>query len=58
MHIIIQQETLPSNRKEIFGIRNIIIPCVDHSSIKDQQLRERFQEVLSGIVSLADTMRR
>ena len=37
-----------------FGIRDIIIPCVDHSSIKDQQLRERFQEVLSGIVSLAE----
>ena len=35
-------------------IRDIVIPCVDQSSIQDEKMRHRFQEVISGLVSTAE----
>ncbi|MBL7095380.1 TIM barrel protein [candidate division KSB1 bacterium] len=36
------------------NIKNIVIPCVDQSSIKDERLRDRFKEVLRSIVPVAE----
>jgi L-ribulose-5-phosphate 3-epimerase len=36
------------------GIRNIVIPCVDQSSIQNEKERTRFQEVLSYLVVEAE----
>jgi len=35
-------------------ISDIVIPCVDKSSIQDEKQRHRFQEVISGFVSVAE----
>ena len=35
------------------GVKDIVIPCVDQSSIKNFLLRDRFQEVLTEIIPVA-----
>lgn len=32
------------------AVRDVVIPCVDHSSIQDSHLRRRFQEALAGML--------
>ncbi len=36
------------------GIKDIVVPCVDQSSIRDEHLRDRFAEVLLSIVPEAE----
>ena len=36
------------------GVRDIVIPCVDQSSIQKKRLRDRFQEVLAEIIPKAE----
>ena len=36
------------------GVRDIVIPCVDQSSIKNEQDRARFQEVLFEVIPKAE----
>ncbi|PJZ70383.1 xylose isomerase [Leptospira perolatii] len=42
------------NRGKILGLTDIVIPCVDQSSIKDKEAQDRFYENLMSLVNLAE----